>query len=261
MSDITALRELRPAPPPAELAEMRMAARERFVAETCTGTHAGTAPKPAHPRWRRPALAGGLVAAAAASAAAGLVLTNSLWSAPGQGQPAGHARTVVTTAWTVREDADGTVAIYLQQYANPAGLQQTLQADGINAIVLPTPYTLQPGPRKPIAVPTCNYVTINDREPLAVQSAVLTVGRQALPALFIIHPAAIPTGSALFLTFMVNPPDVNGSTGNIAVKPVVLDDDTAPACVPVTAKPAPGVAPNPAVKTGRPAPSAMPKAA
>jgi hypothetical protein len=249
MSDINTLRELRPAPPPAELEAMRMAVRERFVA--------GTARKPLRPRWRpvrRPVLAGGLItAAAAAGAATALVLTS------GPGAVPGHSRTVVTTAWTVREDADGTVSIYLQQYANPSGLQQTLQADGVNAIVRAIPYTVAASANKTIVTPTCNYVTINDREPLAVQGAVLTVGRQALPALFIIHPDAIPAGSALFLAFMASPPN---ATGNIAIKPVVLSNDTAPACVPVATKPGPGAsAPPIGHKASGPVPSALPKAA
>ena len=122
MSDINALRELRPAPPPAELEAMRMAARERFIA--------GAAPKRAPRRWRRPVLAGGLTTAAvAAGAVAALVLTNGPGAVPGRPTTAGHSRTVVTTAWTVSEEADGTVSIYLHEYANPAGLQRALQAE------------------------------------------------------------------------------------------------------------------------------------
>jgi hypothetical protein len=254
MNDISTLRELRPAPPPAELEAMRMAARQRFVA--------GTAPAPrrAGQRWRRPVLAGGLItAAAAAVVAAALVLTSGPGALPGQQGTAGHGRTVVTTAWTVREDADGTVSIYLQQYANPSGLQQTLQADGINAIIRSIPYTLQTSVNvnKPIVYPTCNYDTINDREPLSVQGAVVTVGREALPALFVIHPDAMPAGAALFLAFMASPPN---AMGNIAVKPVVLSNDTAPACVPVATKPAPGTPPI-GQKAARPAPSVLPTAA
>jgi hypothetical protein len=252
MSEINTLRELRPVPPPAELEAMRMAARERFVA--------GTAPKRAPRRWRRPVLAGGLTTAAvAAGAAAALILTSGPGAVPGQHATAGHSRTVVTTAWTVREDADGTVSIYLHEYANPAGLQQALQADGVNAIVRPIPYALQRGfNNKTVVHPTCNYVTNNDRAPLAVQGAVLTIGRQALPALFIIHPDAMPPGSALFLAFMANPPR---ATGNIALKPVVLSNDTAPACVPVPTK-LPGQSPPaPTAKAGSPAPSSLPNAA
>ena len=257
MNDISTLRELRPAPPPAELAAMRLAARRRFVAATAP------APKRAGHRWRRPVLVGGLTtAAAAAGVAAALVLTSGTAAVPGQQGTGGQSRTVVTTAWTVREAADGTVSIYLQEYANPAGLQQTLQADGVNAIVRAIPYTLQTSPagnNKTMVSPTCNYNTINDREPLSVQRAVLTVGREALPALFVIHPDAMPAGTALFLAFMVRPPR---AAGNIALKPVVLSDDTAPACVPVAAKPVSGAsAPPIGQKAGRPTPSALPKAA
>ena len=249
MNDISTLRELRPVPPPAELEAMRMAARQRFAA----------GPKRAGQRWRRPVLAGGLTTAAAAAGVAALLLTSGPGAVPGPQGTAGHRRTVVTTAWTVREDADGTVRITLQEYSDPAGLQQTLRADGVNAIVRAIPYTLQTSVNinKPIVRPTCNYVTIGDREPLSVQGAVVTVGRQALPALFVIHPDAMPAGSALFLAFMASPPN---ATGNIAVKPVVLSNDTVPACVPVTTKPAPGTPPL-GRKAGGPVPSALPRAA
>jgi hypothetical protein len=252
MSEINTLRELRPVPPPAELEAMRVAARERLVT--------GMARKRAPQRWRRPVLAGGLTTAAvAAGAAAALVLTSGPGAVSGQHATAGHSRTVVTTAWTVREDADGTVNIYLDEYANPAGLQRALQADGVNAIIRSIPYVRQSGfNNKSVVRPTCNYVTINDRAPLAVQGRVLTVGRRALPALFIVHPDAMPPGSALFLAFMANPPR---AAGNIALKPVVLTNDTAPACVPVADKRPGQSAPTPTAKAGRPAPSALPKAA
>ena len=103
MSEINSLREMRPAPPPGELEAMRMAARERFVA--------GTGSRRASQRWRLPALAGGMAAAAAATAAAALVLASGPGEAPGQHGTARDTRTVVTAAWTVREDADGTVTI------------------------------------------------------------------------------------------------------------------------------------------------------
>jgi len=253
MSDINALRELRPAPPPAELEAMRMAARDRFIA--------GAAPRRAPRRWRRPVLLGGLTTAAvAAGAVAVLVLTSGPGAVPGRPTTAGNSRTVVTTAWTVSEEADGTVSIYLHEYANPAGLQRALEADGVNAIVRRIPYLLQTGfNNKPVVRPTCNYyVTSNDRAPLAVQGAVLTIGRRALPALFVIHPDAMPPGSALFLAFMANPPR---AAGNIALKPVVLGNDRAPACVPVPAKLPGQSGPTPAAKAGNPAPSSLPRAA
>jgi hypothetical protein len=241
MSEIDTLREMRPAAPPAELDAMCMAARERFVA--------GTGPKRAGQRWRRPVLAGGLTAAAAATAAATLVLTSGAGTVPARHGTTGHTGTVVTAAWTVREDADGTVTIYLQQYANPGALQQTLRADGINAIVREIPTAVRRAGNLTIPVPTCNYTAVNNAEPRAVQRAVWTIAGQDLPARFIIHPDAMPQGSALFLAFMANVPTPkpvagtpkplagtlgpkNGGTGIVALKPVVLNNDTVPACVP-----------------------------
>jgi hypothetical protein len=239
MSEINSLREMRPAPPPGELEAMRMAARERFVA--------GTGSRRASQRWRRPALAGGMAAAAAATAAAALVLASGPGEAPGQHGTAGDTRTVVTAAWTVREDADGTVTIYLRQYANPAALQQTLQADGINAIVRPIPSASRTLGKGTITYPACNYAA-TDVAPQAVQQAVVTFAGQDLPARFIIHPDAMPQGSALFLAFMAGVPrsPKNGNTGVMALPPVVLKNDRVPACVP-RAKPAPfSVLPSPA---------------
>jgi hypothetical protein len=250
MNEVIMLRELRPVPSPAELDAMRTAARERFVA--------GTAPTRAPRSWRRPMLAGGLVTATAAGAAAALVLASGPGAVPGRHATSGHSQTIVTTAWTVREDADGTVSIYLREYANPAGLQRALQAAGVNAIIRSVPYVVQRGFNKLVVQPTCNYDTANDGAPPAVQRAVLSMGQQALPAMFIVHPDAMPPGSALFLAFMANPPR---AAGNIPMKPVVLSNDTAPACVQAPVKPPGQSAPNPATKPGSSAPSVLPKPA
>jgi hypothetical protein len=263
MSENNMLRDIRRGPSPAELEAMLLRARERFVA--------GTAPERTRQRCRLPVLAVGLTATAAATATAALVLTSGPAPAPGQLGRAGHARTVVTTAWTVHEDADGTVTIRLRQYANPAGLQHTLQADGVNATVRSIPYTVHtisipaPGPahKNPgaqaghgVAVPACNYAT-TDNARQAVQHAVVTIVKQANPAYFIIHPGAMPHGSALFLAFMANVPAKTGGTSNWVMKPVVLNNDTVPACLPVksqwVSKPAPTFAP-------KAAPSIAPKA-
>jgi hypothetical protein len=206
-------------------------------------------------RRRIRALAGGLTAAAAATAAAALVLTSGPGTVPGQRGTAGHARTVVTAAWTVREDAEGTVIISVRQYADPAGLQQTLRADGVNAIVRPMPSqtgtrpSRLPGLRKALlrVVSNCDYATANNAPP-AVQRAVVTIVIQDLPAprggvarvatrvaTFIIHPDAMPQGSALFLPFTTTlTTPINGYPRVKALDPVVLNNDTVPACVPVT---------------------------
>jgi len=239
MSEIDMLREIRPEPPSAELEALHMAARERFVAETRSRRR--------RRRWRLPVLAGGLSAVAGAIAATALVLGSGPGAVPGQHATAGRAGSVVTAAWTVRQSADGTVTIYLRQYANPGALQQTLRADGINAIVRPIPVTFQtialprpatlPGAAKrPLRIPrpVCMYAGTNDA-PAAVQQAAVIIGRQALPARFIIHPAAMPQGSALLLAFMsgMTRSLKNDNTGVLALIPVVLNNDTVPACVPV----------------------------
>jgi hypothetical protein len=188
-------------------------------------------------RRRIPALAGVLTAAAAATAAAALVLSGgSPGAVPGQRATAGHIRTVVTAAWTVREEAGGTVTVYLRQYANPARLQRTLEADGVNAIIRSVPYTVQPDGS---AHPTCLYY-VTDRALPAVEHAVVTLVRQDLmAALFIIHPDAMPPGSALFLQFMANVPDQNKAS-NLPMRPMVVNNDTVPACAPpISATPSP----------------------
>jgi hypothetical protein len=226
MSEITELREMRPAPSAAGLEEMRTAARDRFVA--------GTRSRHARHRWKLPVLAGGLTAAVAASAAAALALAGGPVAVPGQHATAGHTRTVVTAAWTVREDAGGTVTVYLRQYADPAALQRTLQADGINAIVRAIPVTIQTI-TPPFTRPACMYALTN-MAPIAVQRAALTFRGLGLPVVFIIHPAAMPRGSALFLKFIAGLPASfkNDNTGVIGLKPIVLNNDTVPACLPIT---------------------------
>jgi hypothetical protein len=211
-------------------------------------------------RRRIAALAGGLTAAAAATAAAVLVLTSGPGIVAAQQGTAGHARTVVTAAWTVREATSGTVTITLRQYANPAGLQRTLRADGVNAIVRRVPsHSLpgrKPGPTLPVRPVTgCSYATTNDAPP-EVQRAVVTIVQQDLPgprggvmrvATFIIHPHEMPPGSALFLPYGTNTLAMTMSGSRDPGKPappihphvkpfypVVLKNDAVPACVPFT---------------------------
>ena len=271
MDEITALREVRPAPAPAQLEAMRRTARERFMT--------GTGPTPSRParRWRLPALVGGLTAATAGTAAGALVLTGGPAAVTSSHGDAGHTQAVVTAAWTVREDAAGTVTVYLRQYADPAALQRTLRADGINAVVRPIPYAFReiapittgglPGSRTGkagvgskslkslrVAFPTCVYAATDDA-PIAVQRAVVTIVKQDIPVFFVIHPRAMPQGSALFLSFMANVPAKTGGTSNWVMKPVVLNNDTVPACLPVRAKVAPNPVPAPKVKASPPSTS------
>ncbi len=249
MNDLNLVAGLRadvPEPPDARLA----AGRARLTAAIRAETRPVT-PRSGRVRLSRPAVAVCAGAGAAVTAAAaGLALTSGPAGTLAQRGTDAHVRTVVTTAWTVREDAHGTVTIYLRQYANPAGLQQTLREDGVNAIVRRVPYGMRtvtvpvslPGSRKgPLRVPgaACRYATTNNA-PSNVQQAVVTFAGQDLPARFIIHPGAMPPGSALLLPFLTGVPAsaINGSTRVKPQLPVVLNNDTVPACVPFT-KPAP----------------------
>jgi hypothetical protein len=242
IDDLEVIRELLAGKPPSE--DVNNHVKGRLTAAISAETRPVTA-RSGRMRLNRPSVAICAGAAAAAIAAAVLVLTGGPGASPGQRGPSGHARTVVTAAWTVREAADRTVTIYLRQYADPAGLQETLQADGINAIVRPIPHVLLTVFHHPVAQPTCQYA-ITDTAPLTVQDAVWTGADQSarlrpgtVPVrIFIIHPKAMPPGSALFLAFMTNVP-LKAGPGNMPMKPVVLTNDTVPACVPVPIKPAP----------------------
>jgi hypothetical protein len=212
---------------------------------------------------RKPALAGGITAGAAATASAALVLTSGPVAAPGPHGTTGHTRTVVTAAWTVRQVADGTVTVDVRQYANPAGLQHTLRADGINAIVRRIPSVLQTFPRpqwlpsrKPglsVRRPACFYAP-TDNAPPAVQRAVVTLSHQRdLPDAFVIRPDAMPPGSALLLPFLDGMPAnfKNDDTGVMALPPIVLNNDAVPACVART-KSLPSSPPPPVTKQSAP---------
>jgi hypothetical protein len=257
IDDLQVIRELLAGKPPSE--DVNKYIKGRLTAAISSETRTVTA-RSGRMRLNRLAVAICAGAVAAAIATVGLVLT--LTGSPAAVPTAGHARTVVTVAWTVREDADGTVTITLRQYANPAGLQRTLRADGINAIVRAMPsFTFpgrKPGPRNPLPTFTgCSYATTNDAPP-RVQRHVVTIvtqvrqepgGGTMRAATFVIHPHAMPPGSALFLPYGTNmlPRAMKGSRGPAKpapdapvyphVKPfypVVLNNDAVPACVPFT---------------------------
>jgi hypothetical protein len=257
IDDLEVIRELLAGKPPSE--DVSNYVKGRLTGAIIAETRPAMA-RSGRLRLNRPWVAVCAGAAAAAIAAAGLLLTSGPGAVP-------TARTVVTAAWTVREAADGTVTITLRQYANPAGLQRTLRADGINAIVRRMPsetLTLRgrkPGPRLPVRPVTgCSYATANNAPP-AVQRAVVTIVTQVLrgprgegtrAATFIIHPDKMPHGSALFLPYGTNTPfstskhatSVNGPHVK-PFNPVVLNNDTVPACVPITK---PGSPPGPTAK-------------
>lgn len=74
-------------------------------------------------RSRRLALAGGLAAAAAVAAIAGVFFLSSGTQA----------------AYAVTKNADGTISVEIDSLTDAAGLQSALQADGVNAVVVYLP--------------------------------------------------------------------------------------------------------------------------
>ena len=201
-------------------------------------------------RRRISGLVGGLTAAAAAAAAAGLVLALGP-AAPGQHAAAGHDRTVVTAAWTVRVDADRTVTIYLRRYAHAdvSGLQLALRADGVNAIARSTTTVTRTVGKVTVMYPACTWRSENgagpvpDRAPPAVQQAVGVNAAHYSPSrglYFVVHTSAMPHGSALFIGLTDFGPVKTrfGERDDLAWDfPVVLNNDTVPACVPMTPSP------------------------
>jgi hypothetical protein len=81
-----------------------------------------------HHRWLTPTAA----AAASAAVVLGLGLSGAFGSASHQLSHPAHAR---LAAWTVVRQADGDITVTISQLQDPAGLQSTLNADGVPASV------------------------------------------------------------------------------------------------------------------------------
>jgi hypothetical protein len=181
-------------------------------------------------KWQMPMLAGGLTALVAGAAAAVVVLTSGGTPAPAPARQ--HYGTVVTAAWTVKENTDGTVTVEIRQFADPARLQQVLRDDGINAFVRETHLVSKKVGKTTYTYLSCTYpyAAPNDA-PQSVQHEVVTPD---FPQGWIIHPAAMPPGSALFLS---GTPPMRGGLEE-ASYPQVLTNDQLPFCKP--AKPPAG---------------------
>jgi len=210
MDEITMFAAIRPAPL-AETEPIRQQARARLDAALQgpprrAARRYGSSPRPGGRRrpgrFRRPVLLAGAVAAAAACAA--IVVPAVL--------PAGGAGSLVTAAWAVQRNTDGTVTVTLKDVFDLGGLQQALASDGVPARVItvatdPAAYTgplVAADPVTRTTVRGCFYpVTGSSFEPASVQQAAVTqvatpVGTD-ITALYDIHPAAMPAGSVLLI--------------------------------------------------------------
>jgi hypothetical protein len=204
MDEITLYASLRPdGPDEAELNTMRADTRRKFIAGV-------------RPRRKRKWLASGLATMTAAATAAAVLLTS------GGGPPTAHQTTVVTAAWTVRENANGTVTVRISQFEHPARLQRVLRDDGINAFVAVDMHVRSIKEKSFILIyPSCVYrLPPANRAPQSVQQAVVS----AKPVEWTIHPAAMPPGYALFLAAAVS------DNVTYVMVPLVLTNDKLPVC-------------------------------
>jgi hypothetical protein len=209
MDEITMFGSLQPAAEDADA--MRAAARERLAA-AIRGDARRTI------KWRLPAA---VTAVACATAAVVAVLASG-------GSPATHRVSIVTADWSIKWNPSGTVTIrLLQAEANLTGLQQTLQSEGINAIARVIP--MKGGTGRPF--PECSYDNLSQVS-LSQWRAIVTSTTPGGPGwTFVIHPSAMPAGSALyFQEYRVN--TVNMGTINVGFQFTVLTSDVLPACTP-----------------------------
>lgn len=174
MDEISMFAEPRPAPP-ADADAIRAVVRgvTSVLSEADPAAHGRRPParrSSAGPR-RSPVrrcvlIGGGLVAAAAVAAIA----------VPGWLSGSGDA--VMAKAWAVERNSDGTITVEVsQQFNDPAGLQRALTADGITAFVtMNREITGVNAHGTAYSYDECDYLNL-DSAPQAVQSAVVTEGK------------------------------------------------------------------------------------
>jgi hypothetical protein len=219
MDEITLFAELAPSPPAGGTDEMQGRVRARLdAALTGTGARTGATPVAERPRRRRRRLALG-VGAAAVAACTAVVVPAAL--------PGGSAGPLVTPAWAVQHNGDGTVTVALREVAFSAtGLESALRAEGVPALV-----RVSTAKGSAVAGGQLCRPAPADLEPASVQRAVV---RRDIPGIdpaahrlaYVIHPAAMPTGSVLYIS-VVTAPGFGAFTF-----PQVLREDHLPSCAP-----------------------------
>jgi hypothetical protein len=117
--------------------------------------------------------------------------------------PGGKAVTVTTAAWTVHRAPNGTITVNVKQLRDPAGLQRTLREEGVPAYVRYIPIVQGKPGSSVTSYPACSYnPPAPDLSPSAFNK-IFSFG--PAPAeiegtiSFVIHPAAIPPGTAVFI--------------------------------------------------------------
>jgi hypothetical protein len=232
MDEITMFGSLRPEAPAAdEVDATQAAARQRLTAALAGRPGTQGAPRPPRRRWRLPTAVAATACAAAAVAAIAFVLSGG---SPARTTATGtaHRESIVTADWSIKWNPSGTVTIrLLQAEANLTGLQRTLQSEGINAIARVIPMKAGNGNSMEHPYPECSYDNLSQVS-LPVWRAIVTSTTPGGPGwTFVIHPSAMPPGSALYFQ-EYSLPTANMGTIQVGFEFTVLTSDVLPACTP-----------------------------
>jgi hypothetical protein len=143
------------------------------------------------------------VIAAAAVIAGGAVLAAAALAGGRAGRPASsgtHEPPAALTAWSVVKGPNQTVTILIRQLRDPAGMQRTLRADGVPAVVAFQGGMLSDTPPLPRG---CQNPPMSDEANAKLQSKILgpAAGMNVIDKVALtIHTAEIPKGIGLNLT-------------------------------------------------------------
>jgi hypothetical protein len=219
MDEITMYTALRPQAP-GNAGELTEAARRRV---------AGTFGPPARPGRRGPARSRLLLAAGAiATATAAAIVVPAVL--PGQ-----DAGSLVTAAWAVQHNPDGTVEITFKQARDVAGLQRYLRAHGIPAYIRYIPFVrTQAGDyrRAENCGPTGPGNLPGGQRNVAITEKVfpfLAAGGAPAGDALTIRPSQIPAGDSILIEVSWDPGD--GPFGS-NVGDQVLGNGNPPTCAP-----------------------------
>jgi hypothetical protein len=130
-------------------------------------------------RHRRLAYGSGVTALAAVAAISGVTLTSGAASTSG-------THDAQLTAWTVQKEQNGTIDVTIRDLQNLAGLEQKLKADGAPAEVISD---------KHYPAACVDYKAMKEDMASVIMNGPKVPDEYA----FVIHPAAIPSGTKLLL--------------------------------------------------------------
>jgi hypothetical protein len=144
-----------------------------------------------------------------------------------------------TAAWAVQRNPDGTVTLSVREITDPAGLQRALREAGVRArVASPLMKVARTGTGQHVYYPVCGYPQQGRWYVSPGTASKIVDWRRSIgPAgqLAVIHPAAMPPGSVLFISDSVarpaRPPGAHSATG-VFSRPGVLKSGHLPPCVP-----------------------------